>query len=75
MFRRLSALYGWTPRQIAALTPAQACAYLSESNDEAGVQWMSPPAAAECANARRAERDEWIDEQLRRVSHGAPYDA
>jgi hypothetical protein len=36
---------------------------------------MSPTEAAEWAKSRRAVRDEWIDEQLRRLTDGEALDS
>lgn len=52
VFRELSAAYGWTPTEIAELTPAQLSAYL-ESNRTNNTQWMTP---AEMRDFRRRLR-------------------
>ena len=34
MFRQLSELYGWTPQEIAGLTPTQVAYYLGAQDDD-----------------------------------------
>lgn len=48
---------------------------MDQEQQAAGVQWMSPAAAVEYAKARRATRNEWIDEQLGRLTDGETFDS
>jgi len=64
VFRRLSLAYGWSPATIARLTLAQVSAYLALPVDT-GPRMMGPAEARAFRERKRAEREAWIDEQLR----------
>jgi hypothetical protein len=70
VFRRLSLAHGWTPRQIARLTVAQAAACLSEPRLDAGRAMMEPRAALRFVAARRKSRQAWIETHLRSIANG-----
>ncbi|MBI2826704.1 MAG: hypothetical protein HYX69_18690 [Planctomycetia bacterium] len=59
-FRRLSLAYGWSPDQIASLTPAQLWSYIDPSGPLAGWKMMSPAAARAYRNQKRMERQDSI---------------
>ncbi len=66
--RQLSLAFGWTPGQIAALTPAQAWIYLAGTASDRR-QRMSPADGQAVCRRQKAEKERWIHKMIERTAH------
>jgi hypothetical protein len=67
----LSLAFGWTPREIGALTLAELAIYLEPTGEET-TRWLDAEQARRRASERSRQRENWVRDVSEMIEHGLP---
>jgi hypothetical protein len=65
----LSLAFGWTPREIGALTLAELAIYLQPRHESAS-RWLNAEEARRRAGERNKQRATWVHDVWEMIEHG-----
>jgi hypothetical protein len=69
LYRELSLAFGWTPREIGALTLAEVAIYLETDNQRAS-RWLDADEARRRVGDRHKQCANWVRDVWEMMEHG-----